>query len=301
MFVMLDKKTSPIIMLNFKTIMVFILIVLTMSCHRSKPESDKPVITVSILPQKYFVEKITGDKYAINVMVPPGASHENYDPTPQQIVDLSKTILYFRIGNIDFENTWISKFTENYPNLKFINLSNGLDLIANHEDDHHHGQTEPHTWMSPANVKGIAKNIFETMVEIDNKNEKFYNDNYQHFLQEIDSLDKMIENRLKDKKSNSFIIYHPALTYYARDYGLNQLALEVDGKNPSVYHIRSIIDLALKENIKAVLVQKQFDKSKAELIVQEIGGKVIEIDPLNENWSQELTEITIKLSEALNN
>ncbi len=106
----------------------FLLLIVILGCHPSKHHSGKPLITVSILPQKYFVEKIAGDKYDMNVMVPPGASHENYDPTPEQIVGLSNAVVYFRIGNIDFEKTWIQKFSENYPNLKFVNLSKKLDL-----------------------------------------------------------------------------------------------------------------------------------------------------------------------------
>jgi zinc transport system substrate-binding protein len=296
-----DLIKANISLLTINTILIMSLLILTMGCQNSKLKSDKPVITVSILPQKYFVEKIAGKKFEVNVMIPPGASHENYDPTPEQIINLSNTIVYFRIGNIEFENTWIPKFSENYPDLRLVNLTDNLDLMSCTDNDRHHGQTEPHTWMSPVNVKVIAKTIYETLLELDVQNKSFYTINYNQFQLEIDSITKFVKKQFQDSKSNSFIIYHPALTYYARDFGLKQYSLEVEGKSPSAYHIRKIIDIAKKENIRAILVQKQFDKSKAETIAKETGGKVIEIDPLNENWAQEITDITWKLSEAFHN
>ena len=292
--------------INTKTIWIIILLIsipLFQGCQNAGEKSGKQIITVSILPQKYFVEKIAGDKFQINVIVPPGASHENYDPTPEQVMNLSKTFLYFRIGDIEFEKVWIPRFVENYPELKIVNLSRGLSLITNTEDnhlDHHHGQTEPHTWMSPVNVKGIAKNIYETLVEQDMENEGFYTTNYKLFIAELDSLNNRIVEILQRKKSDAFIIYHPALTYFAKDFGLKQYALEVEGKSPSAYHIRAIIDIAKKENIRVILVQKQFDKTKAETIATETGATVTEIDPLNENWAQEIMDITNKLAESLN-
>jgi zinc transport system substrate-binding protein len=293
------------IMIRIKTIfsatvaiLVLLFLFMVMACTQSGKQSGKPIITVSLLPQKYFVEKIAGDKFEVNVMVPPGASHENYDPAPAQIVGLANAVVYFRIGNIEFENTWIQKFSENYPNLQFVDLSENLDLIES-ADEHHHGQPEPHTWMSPANVKKMAETIYETLAKRDIENKSFYASNYQQFLKELDSLSAMITMKFQNSKSTSFIIYHPALTYYARDFGLTQWAIEMEGKSPSVQHIKNLIDIARRENIKVVLVQKQFDSSKAETIANEIGGIVIGIDPLNENWFEEIESITNKLSEAL--
>jgi zinc transport system substrate-binding protein len=289
-----------------RIIILIICFPLIQGCQNAGRKSEKRMITVSILPQKYFIEKIAGDKFQVNVMVPPGANHENYDPTPEQVMNLSNTFLYFRIGNIEFENVWIPKFVENYPELKIVNLSRGLNLISNTEDNehdhqnHHHGQSDPHTWMSPVNVKGIAKNIYEALVEQDMENEGFYTTNYKLFIAELDSLNDRIAELLQHKKSDGFIIYHPALTYFARDFGLKQYALEVDGKSPSAFHIRAIIDIAKKENIRVILVQKQFDKTKAETIATETGAAVTEIDPLNENWAQEIMDITNKLAESLN-
>ncbi len=290
------KITDVISMLRFS--IAGLMLIALLGCRQTSNRSEKPVITVSILPQKYFVEKITGDRYKVNVMVPPGASHENYDPTPEQIIRLAEAIVYFRIGNIDFENSWIPKFAENYPELKFVSLSKHLNLIEGSDDDHHHGQSDPHIWMSPSNVKIMAKTIYETVVEKDMNNEPYYTLNYKLFIQELDSLNGFVRGKFKNAKSNSFIIYHPALTYYARDFGLIQQAIELEGKSPSVQHLTELIDLARRERIKIVLVQKQFDISKAETIANEIDGNVVEIDPMNENWQEEMVNITNKLSEA---
>lgn len=297
------NKLNKITRLAIWIFLISIGILMILCCRNTATKPEKQIITVSILPQKYFVEKIAGDKFLVNVMVPPGANHENYDPSPEQVINLSKTSLYFRIGNIEFENVWIPRFVDNYPELKVINLSRGLHLISNTDESHeghHHGQTDPHTWMSPVNVKGIAKNILEALVEFDMENESFYLTNYNLFIAELDSLNDRIVEILQHKKSDGFIIYHPAMTYFARDFGLKQFALEVDGKSPSAFHIRAIIDIAKKEDIRIILVQKQFDKTKAETIAGETGAVVTEIDPLNENWEQEIMDITNKLAESLN-
>jgi zinc transport system substrate-binding protein len=283
---------------SFKGWIIPALMVVLFSCNQSKPEHGKQVITVSILPQKFFVEKIAGDKFEVNVMVPPGASHENYDPTPGQIVGLSNSKLYFRIGNIEFENTWMDKFRENYPNLKIIDLSKNIDLIENSDHHHNHGLIEPHTWMSPLNVKVMSKMIYEVLAGMDNMNENYYSVNYHQFLKEIDALNERVKEKLLHAHSKGFIIYHPALTYYARDYGLKQFSIEVEGKNPSAFHIRSLIDIAKKEKIRIVFVQKQFDRSRAETIAKEIDGIIIDIDPLAYEWDIQMMEITEKLVEV---
>jgi zinc transport system substrate-binding protein len=297
----MKRKKKNIFFWCYKCLMIILVMFSFLSgCMPIKHPQGKPVIAVSILPQKFFVEKIAGDKYEIIVMIPPGSGHENYDPTPQQIIRLSKAIVYFKNGYLDFENNWVEKFLDNYPNLKFVNLSKKIDLIDSFETGRHRDAIEPHTWMSPVNVKKMAKSIYETLVEIDVKNESYYTDNYRQFLNDLDQLQATMMKKFQDITSNSFIIYHPALTYYARDFGLKQYSIEMDGKLPSAYHIRALIDIAKRENINAILVQKQYDKSKAEILANETGSSIIEIDPLNENWEQEMIDITNKLREAFN-
>ena len=293
-------KLNTLVKIVFLIIGAIIPVVFSQSCsHKDAAGKEKPIITVSIMPQKFFVEKIAGDKFYINVMIPPGANHENYDPSPMQIASLAKTTVYFQIGNIEFENTWIARFSDIYPDLKIVNLSQHLSNIEN-AGDNRHGFYEPHTWMSPVNVSIMADEILRTLTEIDREDSVYFLGNCTHFKTEIDSINKLIHQKLKSPVSRSFIIYHPALTYYAKDFGLKQYPLEIEGKSPSPYVLKGIIELAKKEGIKTIVVQKQFDQSKARVIADEIGGTIITIDPTAYLWTTEIMEITEKLSVSLN-
>lgn len=259
-------------------------------------DKNKPIISVSILPQKYFVEKIAGDHFEINVLIPPGASPASYDPSPAQIVELAESEVYFKIGHIEFEKNWLDKISTEYPSLKIIDNSIGVSLLENQHYDsnhgHHHGFIEPHTWMSPENVKIVAKSIYEAILKLDSANKSFYTNNYLFFLAEIDSLNQLLSQQLQDIPSRSFIIYHPALTYFAEAYNLNQITIETEGKSPSAFHIKQIIDAAKSQHVKIVFIQKQFDQDKAKTIAQEIDGTVIPIDPLDYDWYNQLLFIS---------
>jgi len=288
--------------LKIFTIIAFFLAytIILQSC-RNEDFGDKKTITVSIIPQKFFVEKIAGDKFEINVMIPPGASPATYDPTPGQMAALAGSDIYFKIGHIEFEKTWINKIVRDYPQLEVVDTSKGIEFIedSTHGHHHHHGWIEPHIWMSPENIVIIAKSIFETLSGFDAENADFYEKNYNNFVGQVRALQVEIANKLTNLKSKSFIIYHPALTYFARDFGLDQIAVEIDGKDPSPMQMKKLIDKAREENIKVIFVQKQFDKTKAEIISKEINGTIVQIDPLDYRWDQQLLEITNKLAEHL--
>jgi zinc transport system substrate-binding protein len=277
--------------------LIFMLIACTINTNKTKP-----VISVSIIPQKYFVEKIAGDNFDINVLIPPGASPATYDPTPAQIIELTKSKIYFKIGHIEFEKNWLDNISLEYPQLNIIDNSIGIDLLENKYSDHghHHGFIEPHTWMKPENVKIIANSIYEAILKLDKENETFYTNNFNLFISEIDSLHRMLFLQLQDVQSRSFIIYHPALTYFAEAYNLHQTSIETEGKNPSAFHIKQIIDTAKSRNIKIVFIQKQFNQEKAKTIAHEIGGSVIPIDPLDYNWHDQLLSISKALVLASN-
>ncbi len=276
------------------TVILLIAILFLAGCGQEKAANNKQLITVSILPQKYFVEKIAGDSFEINVLIPSGASPETYEPTPSQILKTEKSAVYFEMGYIELEKNRMKGYLKNKSGLKIINCSNGIELIKKGEK-----WIEPHIWMSPENVKVIAKNIYTGLVAIAPENRKNYKNNLNTFFTEIDSINKIIETKLKNTKSKSFLIYHPALTYFARDYGLNQIPVQVEGKTPSSKYMKSIIEKAKKEGIKIIVVQQQFDIQKAKTIAQEIGGKVITINPLNYNWEEEMVSIADKLGGEL--
>ena len=279
-----------------KTLLPIICLLLALSSCRNAEKNDKPTITVTIEPLRYFTEAIAGDKFNVVSIVPEGSSPETYDPTPQQMVNLNKSIAYLRIGYIGFEQSWISKLQENFPELSFYDTSAGVNLIHqqcshshgnNGEEKHAHG-IEPHIWNSTENAKIIANNICNALEEIDNRN----SDYYQHKLDSITEIIERTDNEIRNIISGAektFLIYHPALTYFARDYGLEQICIEEGGKEPSPAHLQSLIKLCREKNAKVIFVQQEFDMRNAETIAKELGVKVIPVNPLNYNWTEEMT------------
>ena len=279
-----------------KTLLPIICLLLALSSCRNAEKNDKPTITVTIEPLRYFTEAIAGDKFNVVSIVPEGSSPETYDPTPQQMVNLNKSIAYLRIGYIGFEQSWISKLQENFPELSFYDTSAGVNLIHqqcshshgnNGEEKHAHG-IEPHIWNSTENAKIIANNICNALEEIDNRN----SDYYQHKLDSITEIIERTDNEIRNIISGAektFLIYHPALTYFARDYGLEQISIEEGGKEPSPAHLQSLIKLCREKNAKVIFVQQEIDMRNAETIAKELGVKVIPVNPLNYNWTEEMT------------
>ncbi|MBU8891212.1 MAG: zinc ABC transporter substrate-binding protein [Bacteroidales bacterium] len=297
-----------------KILKVLILLTLILPACNSPKENQpdiKKTITVSILPQKYFVEKIAGDHFNINVMIPPGASPVTYEPTPKQMKELSNSFVYFRIGHIEFEKSWMKKLMDINPDMQIVDLSKNATLIYpeqkveaehahDHEGHHHHG-IDPHIWTSPKEVKKQAKAIYDFLIKYDSGNNDEYSVNYKLFNDEVDSLDAYLREVLLPYKGLKFMIFHPALSYFARDYELEQISIETDGKEPTPAGIQKIIEVAKKENIRIVFVQKQFSTHNAEVIAKEIDGRVVQIDPLDYNWVESIKFIAEEIVKSYSN
>jgi zinc transport system substrate-binding protein len=277
---------------------LLILFLLLSSCGMTPELQTGRTVSVSIQPQKYFVRAITGDSVSVNVMIPPGASHSSYEPTARQMNLLVNSDAYLRIGQLDFELAWMPRFTGINPSLKTFDLSEGIDLIQGlHE---HHGGVEgsadergidPHIWMSPANVRIMAKNILNAMVSLYPADSGYFRGNYNTFIQTVDSVISLYEKNARVLEGRSFIIYHPALAYLARDYKMKQVVLEFDGKEPPPAHIRQIIDLAREQDIHTVFVQKQFSIDNSRSLASEIDADIIRIDPMDEDWKGQMVYI----------
>jgi zinc transport system substrate-binding protein len=277
-----------------------ILFVTVLSGCLSKPDgSAKKVITVSILPQKYFVQAIAGDKYEVSVMIPPGGAPETYEPTARQMQILSESPIYLKIGHIPFEEIWLKNIGEFNPLIKVYNLSQGIDLIRgghSHEGEDEISGIDPHIWSSPRNASIIAVNIYNALCEEDPDNKTYYNERLDNFLLLADSLDKKFQSEFARSREKTFIIFHPALAYLARDYGLLQISLEFEGKSPPPGHMKDIINIAHEKNIRKILIQKQFNVESAITIANEIGGDVVIIDPLDENWKDQIEYIVTQIA-----
>lgn len=272
------------------------------SCS-GKIEKER-IITVTIEPQKYFAEQIAGDLFEIVTMVPAGTSPETYDPSPVQMANLAKSTAYFQIGKIGFEETWIEKIKINNPELPIFDNGTGIQYLTsahecNHDEaetsegehHHHHGGVDPHTWSSPKEALIIAENMFKAFVEIDKKNEAIYSTNFNKLKSEIQKTDSIVSSLMAQSGNKSFVIYHPALTYFARDYGLNQVCIEIDGKEPSPEQLRQLVETSRSEVIKVIFIQQEFDQKNAETIAAETGCKLVVINPLSYNWSDEIIKI----------
>ena len=288
--------------LKMKRFVVHVLVgILLAGCFSGAPKTKQKVIFVSILPLKYFADKIVGDIYKVEVTVPPGAGPETYSPTPKQMILLSESQAYFSIGYLGFEQVWLENFKSSNPDLPVFATSKRIDLIKDeHQDgDHEHLQgVDPHIWSSPKTARLIAGNIYSGMIQIDPENGDTYRKNYNLLLAQIAMVDSTVTNLLDGANSKKFIIFHPALGYFARDYGLEQLSIEFEGKVPSPKHLQEVINAAKSGNTKIVLIQKEFDKRNAEIIAQETGCKMLQIDPLDYNWPEQMIDIAKKISQT---
>ncbi len=329
-------------------------------------------VTVSILPQKYFVEKIAGDKFKVNVMVMPGTSPHNYEPKTSQMRRLSKSSAYFSI-DVSFEDIWLEKFKSVNKNMIVIDTTKGIKKIemqahehedekheehedakhdehehekhdehedakhdehehekhdehedAKHDehdehehedekhdehehekhdehedakhDEHDHTGLDPHIWLDPVLVKTQAKNILDALVKIDKNNKEFYEKNYVDFLKELDILDKKIETILEPFEHKAFMVFHPSWGYFAKRYHLEQISIEVEGKEPKPAQLIELVDEAKKHAIKIVFVSPQFSQRSAKTISKSINGNVLVINPLSNEWDKNLIKVATDIA-----
>ena len=274
------------------------LILFLFACSNKLQQEN--IITVTIEPQRFFVEQLVDTLFRVECMVPAGTSPETYDPVPAQMARLARSKAYFCIGHIGFEEVWIDKLKQNYPQIPFFDNSVGIPLIiSGHShaagDAHEHG-VDPHIWSSPKTARVIVQNMCKSLVEIDPDNKDRYTVNLQSLLEYIDSIDETITRILQHSSQKAFIIYHPALTYFARDYGLTQYSIEADGKEPSPEQLKQLIETAKEKSIKTVFIQQEFDRKNAETIVKETGCRLIVINPLSYDWGKEMINIAKALS-----
>ena len=269
---------------------------LALVCFAAEPIQ----VTVSIPPQKYFVEKIGGSLVKTMVMAPAGGCAETYEPKPQQMAALSKARIYFAIG-FPFEDVWLPKFAAANPNMLICRTDEGikkLPLDAQHEHEHEHGNKDekmldPHIWLSPPLVRIQAKNILKALQTADAASSATYQKNFEKFDAEIMKLDEWIRDALKNIKSgNTFLVMHPTWQYFAESYGLKQIAIETEGREPTSKELMAIINKAKAHQIKIIYVQPQTPLRSVETIAKAIGGAIVTIDPLTEDWEINLRKFS---------
>lgn len=253
----------------------------------SRTEKPAVTVTVTISPYKYFVDQIAKGKVDVNVMVSNGNNPETYEPYAQQMMELSKSALYQKVGSIGFEQTWMKKLQDNAPDMKVIDTSVGIKPAKTPG-----GNIDPHVWMSCSNARIIASNILKALCELEPKNKAFFEKNYQSLLSIIDKRDSTIKESFKKDPDliRKFVIYHPILTYFARDYQLEQLAIEEEGREPSASQLKSLIERARKEKIKFCLIQAEFANRNTTTFIKESYTKPMNINPLQGDWNRAMLE-----------
>ena len=267
---------------------------------------EKFDVFVSILPQQYFVQKIGKDRVTIHVMVMPGADPHSYEPKPRQMTLISKASLYFAIG-VPFENTWLSKLMAINPTLRVVQTDVGikkLSMLEEHPnehgqaDSHGDGGLDPHIWLSPALVKIQAKYILEALQQVKAADKVYFKTNYDLFMKEIDDLDIELKRTFAGRQGLKFMVFHPSWGYFADAYGLQQVSVEVEGKNPKPSQLVMLIQKAKQDGIRTIFAQPQFSSKAARLLAGEINGNVILIDPLAFNWSENLRQVAQQLAQT---
>ena len=277
---------------SIRPLTIFIICTIFFACPQKHEKTDKVHIAVSILPLAEFAEKIGGDRVQVSVMIPAGTTPHSYEPTPAQLIDLSTAHIYVKVGTpIEFEIAWLDKILSVNKNMFLCNASQNITLP---EPD-----IDPHVWLSPLNAQVMVENIYNTLIEIDPKNKALYHRNKQKYIEELFELNERIKILLGDKKNRKFLVYHPAWSYFANAYDLEQISIETGGKEPTAKGILRIIEQAKRENIHIVFASPQFSTKNAQVIAREIQGEVILINPLEKSYISNLTDIAEQLSRSM--
>lgn len=283
-----------------KILYLFIYIALAMmlySCNNIDKKSYDNTIFVSIAPLKPIVEAIVGDDFSVEVLVPAGASPETFEPTPKQFIALNESVMVLSTGLLDFEKSILQRV---HDQSKVVNLSQGIATIAGSCSHTHHGKhchhgVDPHIWCSPKCIDIMAKNTYNAIVAM--VPDKDYSTTYSTLNERIKELDSVVTKLCNNSSLPYFIIYHPALTYLARDYNLEQVAIEHEGKEPSAKHLATIIERARRDGMKRVFYQSEFPESSVAIVAEDIGAETVEINPLDENIFENIVTITTLITE----
>lgn len=268
--------------------------------------SEKPVINadngkigviVSVGPELEFVKAVGGDKVDVTLMVPPGADPHIYEPLPNQLSQVSNAKIYVMVGTpIEFELNYMDKMRDMNHDMLVVNSSEGIVLIPNTAE--HENSSDPHVWVSPKNAKIMVENIYQGLVKTDPNNTEYYTINRDAYLKQLDELDNNITRSIAGKENSQIIVYHPAWAYFCRDYNLQQIPIEYEGKEPTSQEIAYVIDLAKKYNIKVIFVEPQYSPKSAEVIASEINGKVLKVDDLAPDYIKNLNSVAETFSAA---
>ncbi len=285
-------------------------IMLCGGCAREAPEQPQteaawqPLsVCVSIPPQAFLVEQIGGDRVAIEVLVGPGQSPATYDLTPAQMVALDDADVYFRIG-VPFEDTLMERIAASMPDLNVVDLRDGVELqpIGEHaeeDDGHGHGRMDPHTWLDPRLVAIQAETVRAELARLDPGSAHGFGANATALLSDLAHLDLQIEELLRPAEGRKMFVFHPSFGYFCRAYGLEQVAIEVSGREPGPRELQAIVEAARADNVTAIFVQREFADASARALAADIGARIVTLDPLSGDYVANLREMAQTVRDEL--
>ena len=294
-----ESSPAPLKRKNFNTMrikfpLLLLLIPFFWGCKHEKLD-NKPLISVSIEPLRNIVEHLAGDYYKVVTLTPVGASPETYEPTPKQLMDVSNSKLYFAIGTLGFEKQQLERMKETAPTLKIYTVSDDISLLSvQHEG--HGDSTDPHIWMSPKNVVQMARNVCNALCQNDPEHTAVYKKKLADLERHADEIDRRIRLMVSKVRYRNFLIYHPALAYFANEYGFRQLTIEQDGKEPSSEHLATIISEAKAAEVHIIFLQREFKGRSVKSISKATGARVVIINPLAYRWDNEAIAIAKALA-----
>ncbi len=270
--------------------------------------SEKIGVAVTIAPLAEFVEQVGGERVSVYVMVPPGGNPHTYEPTPGQLKEVDSSMLYVKVGSgVEFEIAWLDKLLALNKKLIVCDSGRGIRLIAmaehhhneepGHDGGHHHGGTDPHIWNSLSNAIIMVGNIRDSLIGLDPVHAQEYRENAAAYIVKLSRLKKQLAKQLGTVKNKKFMVFHPSFAYFAADFGLHEIAVEVNGKEPSAGELAQLIDEAKEEKIKTIFASPQFSDKSAGMISQAIGGRVVFIDPLARDYLENIKQVGNILSE----
>jgi zinc transport system substrate-binding protein len=258
------------------------------------PAAQPLPVTVSLLPQRLFVDRIGGQQVQTTVLVPPGKNPANYEPSPKQMETVAASRLVFRIG-VPFENAWLPRLAQLAPGAKVVDLRDGLNLrpvdLPPGATPHAGGAPDPHVWLAPPLVMRMADRIRDELIALRPEARVEFEANHARFIADLKALDSDIRNRLADKKVRNFMVYHPSWGYFADAYGLRQMPVEAGWKEPGPRTLQMVIEGARQSGVRVVFVQPQFSQKEAQTIAQAIEGEVVAVDPLAPDYIDNLRRV----------
>jgi len=271
---------------------------------------DRVSIVVTIPPLAEFVEQVGGEVVDVSVLVPQGASPHTYEPTPSQLVEVSRADALVKVGTqIEFEVAWLDALIATNNDIRVIDASQGIDLSefdADHDEDadfdehsHAHEGIDPHVWTSPKNAMRMVRTIRDRVVELAPEHKTLFERNANAYLKRLVALDESVTQALQNKRHRAFLVYHPAWGYFANDYGLEQVSVEVEGKEPSLKSLGGVIRRAQSEGLRVIFADPQFDTRSAQVIAKEVGGEVVLISPLDREYLAGMRVVSKAIADSM--